>query len=242
QSFHAGGNLRLLNNKLTLQGQLRRQSNNLESQKRGTITRNTANASTVVQVSSRVTAMLSGMLNTIMGDAANDTFAVNSRSTALNATTSLRGRLGAWPSVLSVTFGLQHTTDANPIHPAPAVSAQNITTALQLQVTPAVSLAPSVSGVFTHFAGTDAPAGQKNIYAGMAARARFLDNRLRTGASFSRTFSQGRKVTSGSAQIGYPIVWNAKLSLRARYNSYTAYGSRPAFQESFITVTLTRSF
>jgi hypothetical protein len=242
QAYHVGGNLRMLGNRFTLQGQVRRQANNLADQKRGTITRNTANASTVVQLSSRITAMVSGMLNTIVGDAANDTFAVDSRATALNATTSLRGQLIGRPAVLSVTLGLQHTTDSNPIHPAPAVSAKNVTTALQLQITPAISLAPSVSGVFTRFSGANAPDGQQNIYAGLGGRGRFLDNRLRTSASFSRTFSNGRKVTSGSAQIGYPMLWNANLSLRARYNSYTAYGMRPAFQESFVTVTLTRSF
>ncbi len=242
QSYHAGGNVRMLGNRLTLQGQVRHQTNNLASQKRGTITRNSANASTVVQLGSRVTGMVSGMLNTIVGDAASDTFAINSRSTALNATTSLRGHLVGRSAVLSVTFGLQHTTDSNPIRPAPAVSAENVTTSLQLQITPAISLAPSVSGVFTSFTGANAPAGQKNIYAGLGTRGRFLHGRLRTAANFSRTFSDGRKVTSGTAQIGYPILWNARLALRARYNSYTAYGMRPAFQESFVTLTLTRSF
>lgn len=242
QSYHAGGNVRMLGNRLSLQGQVRHQTNNLASQKRGTITRNTANASTVVQLGSRATAMLSGMLNTIVGDASSDTFAVNSRSTALNAMTSLRGHLVGLPTVLSVTVGFQHTTDSNPIRPAPAVSAENVTTALQFQITPAISLAPSISGVFTSFSGANAPDGQTNIYAGLGSRGHFLHGRLRTAANFSRTFSNGREVTSGSAQVGYPVLWDATLSLRARYNNYTAYGMRPAFHESFITMTLTRSF
>jgi hypothetical protein len=137
-----------------------------------------------------------------------------------------------------VAYSLQQTADHNVVMPVPRMIAHNVSGSVQLDLTPTVSVAPTGSVVVTRMDGS----GQTNVYAGLRASARLMDNRVRSSANVTRTFSHGREISSVMAQVSLPLAYGTSLSLRARHQDHSAFGSRPAFRESFLTVSVTRSF
>ena len=65
---------------------------------------------------------------------------------------------------------------------------------------------------------------------------------MRSSASVTQTFSSGRHVFGLLGQLDYPLFWNSRLSFQARHTRYGAIGAQPAFEESFATMSLMRSF
>jgi len=237
RAYDLGGSLRLMQNHLVLQGQYQHQNDNLLRQKTSTTDRDALVGSATLLLGRRVSTSLTVMSNVIANNAAVDTFVVNNHTFALTTSTSLVAGLFGLPATYSVSYALQRASDANVVTRIPDVTVHNLSTSVQVRLSRAVSLTPTASLAVT--SNADAPT-QRNLYLGFRGQARA--GRLSGSASVTQTFSSGRHVFGLLAQADYPLVWDARLSLQARHTRYGAIGAQPAFQESFATVSLARSF
>lgn len=239
RQYHLGADTRVWDNRLLLQGRFQHQNNNLLGQRTYTTRRLVGTATASVRVTNALTLGVTGMRNVMDNDAQVDTFRVDHRSDALMTNVSLQYGTFGLPSVLTVAYSLQETVDENVVMPVPQVTAHNVSASVQVGVTPTISLAPTASVVVTRM---DGGSGQHNIYAGFRGAGRFLDNRLRTSLGITRTFSHGREIFGVTAQASAPMAFGTTVSLRSRHQNHSAFGSRPAFRESFLTLSLSRSF
>jgi len=237
RAYNAGGNVRLLRNRVSLQGQYQHQNDNLIGQKATTTNRDAVMASLSALLSRNVTATVTGMNSVIANDAVVDTFVVDSRSLALTANTAVQTALGGMRTTVSVAYAFQRTSDANIITQIPRITVHNLSTSVQLALSKRVSVTPSVSYAVTNTEGGER---QSNLHAGFRGQGRF--GNLRPSVSFSQTYNNGRAVTAATGQLSYALPWEARLSLQGRHSRYAAVGNRPAFQESFLTLSLARSF
>lgn len=239
RSYHINAVTQIWEGRLALQGQYRSQANNLVSQKLNTVDRNTANASITARLSQAVATTVTGLLMTVGNDAPGDSARLDTRSVAVTANTAVQSETFGRASTFGIGYSFQQTTDGNILSPVPSVTSQNVTGSLQIAITPAIGIAPSISGAVTQGAGIEK---QHNILYGFRGNGRFLDGNLRTTANINHTISHGRQVTGAQVQASYPVWWGTDLSFQARHNRYSAFGNRPEFQESFVTTSISRSF
>ena len=237
RAIDLGGSLRLLRGQLTLQGQYQHQNDNLLHQKAATTDRDAVMGTAAMLLSRTVTLSVTAMSNVIANDAAVDTFKIDNRSFALSTNAAIQSRLFGHPSTISLSYALQHTADDNVITQIPGVTVHNLATSVQIPLTRAFSVSPTASLAVVENTGA---ATQRNIYLG--ARAQYRAGALRTSAALTQTFSSGRHVFGLTGQMDYPLFWDSRLSLQARHTRYSAIGNQPGFQESFLTLTLARSF
>lgn len=237
RAIDLGGTLRLLQGQLTLQGQYQHQNDNLLHQKAATTDRDAVMGTASMLLGRTLTLSVTAMDNVIANDAAVDTFKIDNRSFALSTNASIQSRLFGRPSTISLSYALQHTADDNIVTQIPGVTVHNLATSVQIPITKALSLAPTASLAVIQNTGA---ATQQNIYLG--ARAQYRTGALRTSGGLTQTFSNGRHVFGLTAQADYPLFWDSRLSLQARHTRYGAIGNQPAFQESFFTMSLARSF
>lgn len=237
RAYDVGGNVRLLRNRVSVQGQYQHQNDNLLGQKMATTNRDALIGSLSMLVTRAITATLTGMNSVLLNDAAVDTFVVNNRSLALTANTAVQTSLAGMRTTVSVAYAYQRTADANVVTRVPRITVHNLSTALQLGLSRAVSVTPSVSYAVTQSEGAES---QSNLHVGFRGQGRF--GALRPSVSVSQTYNNGRAVAAATAQLTYALPWEGRLSLQARHTRYAAVGSRPAFQESFLTLSLARSF
>ena len=237
RAYTLGGNVRLLGNRLSLQGQVQHQNDNLLGQKATTTGRDALMGSAAMLFSRSVTATLTAMSSAIANDAAVDTFVVDNRSFAVTANTAVQHRLFGRQASLSVAYALQHTADGNVVTRIPDVTVHNASTSLQLSVAPGFSVAPSLSLALTRSAA--APT-QRNVYLGVRAQGRF--GQVRTSFSASQNYSSAPGVFAVTGQLSYTLPWESRLVLQVRHSRYGAIGTHPAFRESFVTTSVSRSF
>jgi hypothetical protein len=237
RAFNLGGNVRLAQGKVSLQGQYQHQNDNVLDQKIATTNRDAFVTSAALMLSRKFSSTLTLMVNTIVNDATVDTFVVDNRSFALTASASLQGALLQRQTTYSLTYALQRASDANLITRVPEITVHNASAAVQLAVSKAVSVSPSVSFAVTH---NSAAATQSNVYAGFRGQGRFGD--LRTSLGVTQTWNAGRGVFAVTGQANYTLPWESRAALTLRHTRYDAIGARPAFQESFATLSVSRSF
>jgi hypothetical protein len=78
---------------------------------------------------------------------------------------------------------------------------------------------------------------------GFRGNGQFLGGKLRSSASVTNArTSGGRDVFGASSQTSYELFWSTRATLSTRYAQYSAFGTRPAFRENFVTLGVTRSF
>lgn len=237
RAIDLGGTVRLVRGQLTLQGQYQHQNDNLLNQKAATTDRDAVMGTASILLGRTVTLSVTAMDNVIANNATVDTFQIDNRSFALSTNAAIQSRLFGHPSTISVSYALQHTSDDNIITQIPGVTVHNLATSVQIPLTRAFSIAPTASLALTE--NTGAPT-QRNVYLG--ARAQYRAGSLRTSAALTQTFSNGRHVFGLTGQADYPLFWDSRLSVQARHTRYGAIGNQPAFQESFLTLSLARSF
>ena len=237
RALDLGGTLRLLQGQLTLQGQYQHQNDNLLHQKAATTDRDALMGTASLLVGRRVTLSVTAMDNIIANDATVDTFQINNRSFALATNASIQSQLFGRSSTISFSYALQHTADDNIITQIPGVTVHNLATSVQIPLSRSFSVSPTASLAVTENTGA---ATQRNIYLG--ARAQYRAGQLHTSAALTQTFSSGRHVFGLTGQADYPLFWDSRLSFQARHTRYSAIGNQPAFQESFLTLSLARSF
>jgi hypothetical protein len=239
RAYHVNGTTRTRDGRVTLQAQLRHQTNNLVSQKLNTVDRNVANMTVATRLTDALSFSVTGLLTTLSNDAVSDSTRLDTRSYAVNTNTALRRQLFGLPGVLSLAYGVQHTADGNAFAAVPGVTSHTLSSSVQLALSPTLSVAPTLSGVLTEGDGMER---QENVLLGFRGAARFLDGSLRTMANLNHTVNQGRQVSGFQFRASYPLGWGTDLSLQARHTRHSAFGDRPAFRESFATTTISRSF
>lgn len=237
RALDLGGTVRLLQGQLTLQGQYQHQNDNLLHQKAATTDRDALMGTASLLLGRSVTLSVTAMNNVIANDATVDTFQIDNRSFALSTNAAIQSRLFGHPSTISLSYALQHTSDDNIITQIPGVTVHNLATSVQIPLSRAFSVAPTASLALIENTGA---ATQRNIYLG--ARAQYRTGALHTSGALTQTFSSGRHVFGLTGQADYPLFWDSRLSFQARHTRYSAIGNQPAFQESFMTLSLARSF
>ncbi len=237
EGYDFGGSVRLLQNSLSLQGELQHQNDNLLGQKLATTSNDAVVLTGSWRIAPTLTTTLSGQSNVVANNSPVDTFAVNTHSIGLTAMTAWQASLFHRTSVLAVAYTLQRTTDLDPFTHLPRMTVHNVSLSDEISLTSAISLAPSLSVAATQTTGA---ATQENVYAGFRGQGRF--GKLHLSAGTSQAFSAGRRVSALTSDDSYLLPWQSRLSLQLRYTSYTAYGTMPAFAESFATLTVSRSF
>ena len=239
QGFHVGGNVMLFSNRLALQGDTRMQSNNLLGQKSARTDRSTSTLSAMATIrptlSVATTVLLSGAASA-KSDAAPG---IDMRTTAVSSTITNRTSVMGRATALSVTYAFQNSRDVLPGSVIPGTTGNNVTSSITTAFSPTLSAGPSFSIVKSATVGQVA---QGNALLGMTLRAKLLsDNRLQVNGNVSNTFSSGRQVRAMRAEAQYPVLWGTSLSVQARHTAYSRYASRAAFNESFLTMGITRS-
>lgn len=239
RNWDLGGSFRLLRGRLAVQTRYLNQANNLTSQRRNTVNRNTVQAAIIARPLRSVSINVSGVYNTMVNDATSDLDRLDNQAIALNTGVAWRHELLGMRNSLGLEYGYQETESRDTWIGASRIWTQRVSGSYQFRVTREISLSPKVSLVLTRGTGLEE---RKNTRLGFNGRARFLDGRLRTSASVSNTTSSGRDAFSTRIRASYPVVWGTELSLQVRHQRYSALGRRPAFNESFFTFGLSRSF
>ncbi len=239
QAFHVGGNVRLVDSRLNLQGRFRHQNNNLLDQKEFTTSRNIISASASVRASQRVTTNLSVSANTIGNDAASDTFGIDNTSIAVATNTAITANLLGKTSAITVGYTISRTSSGNEVRPVPSVTVHNLSTGVQLTLSPRFSVGPTVSAVVNSIEGQDS---ETNIFLGARGSGRFLDDQLRTTLNITRTQSSRRDMFRALARATYQLPFGTDLSVQLRHTRYSSFGMRDGFDETFLTTSVRRSF
>ncbi|HSH45676.1 MAG TPA: hypothetical protein VK966_07460 [Longimicrobiales bacterium] len=239
RAYHANAMTQFWNGRLAVQGQYRNQSNNLVDQKLHTVDRVTANGSVTARLTDAVATTFTGLVSDLTNDAAADSARLDLRSVAATANVAVQSELLGRASVLSLGYSLQRTDDGNVNAAVPTITAHNVTGGVQVTLSPRFSVAPSVSAVLTDGEGVEE---SRDVLFGFRGTGAFLDGDLRTMGNLTHSSSRGRQVSSGRLQASYPVGWGADLTFQARHNRYSALGDRPAFNETFVTTAISRSF
>jgi hypothetical protein len=242
QGYNVGGNVALFDSRLSLLGETRSQIDNIQDQRAARTERGTNMLSAALSVTSSTSTSLTLLTNRAATEVSPLAAGIDLHMLALTGAVSTRASLFARPTSVSIAYGYQTSRDALPATLVPNVVGQNVTVTVLSALSKDVSLGPSFSGVLNKVGDGDS---DTNLLFGFAGRARlFNDGRgggLNTSANLSNTFSAGRQVRSARAEASYSLPWETRLSVQARHTSYTAFATRPAFNESFLTIGMTRS-
>jgi len=237
RTISGSGDLRLAGGRVMLQGQVQHQTDNLAHQRAYTTSRNALTGSVAILFTRDLMTSFTAMVNTILNDATVDTFVVDNRALALTASAAWQTELAGMRTGLNLAWAYQRTSDANVVTRIPLVSVQNVSAGLQVAVSRALTLSPSLSFASTSTAGA---ASQQNVFVGLRAQGRF--GSVRPSLAFARTYSGSRAVTTLTGQASWALPLGTRLTLQGRHARYDAVGTRPAFNESVLTLTVGRSF
>lgn len=239
RALSLGGNVELGDGLVSLQGQVDHQNDNLLGQKIATTGRNVYMGSIAVRGGSALTTSVTAVLNSVANDAPVDTFAISNHALVLSTTTAIAHHFLGDPAMTMLTYSLQSVGDASGLTPAPHVTVHDLSASLQINPSPGVSFAPTLSGVITSTEGQEA---QRNLFAGFRGQGSFLRGKLRPSASVTQSFTNGRRVFGVRTQTGYELPGGARFVLSTRLTDYAAFAGRAAFREAFITTSIARSF
>lgn len=239
KGYEVDGGLQLLDGVVGLQGRYQQRTNNLASQRLNTVDRRTMSSSVNVRASQAWTAVVTGVLTTMVNDAPSDSARLDNRATTLVTNLVHQLELFGNPGTITLSYNLQQTTDDRAGAAVPEVTTHQLQTSVQIPFSETVSGTPSVSSVFTT---GDGIADRTDVYLGFNGQGRFLDGDLRTNAGVSTTVSRGRRIFNANVRGMYPVGLGADLVAQFRQVEYGAFGDRPAFGESFFTLSVSRSF
>ncbi len=239
RAFTFGGNVGLLQNRMLLQGQWQHQNDNVLGQKVATTNQDAVMVSAALRPADNLSATVTAMGNAVVNDASIDTFAVNDHSYALTTSLALQESLLGKPATYSLSYGIQRTHDISVVMPVPRVTVHNVAGSVQITLSTAIAVAPSLSLAATQ---TDGATTEKNVFVGFRGTGRFLQGRLTASFDASQTFANSRGVMGVNSQVTYALPWTSRLMFQTRYSHYAALGSQRAFTESFATLTVARTF
>ncbi|MFN9576718.1 MAG: hypothetical protein ACK6AH_09170 [Gemmatimonadota bacterium] len=239
RSWMLGGAVPFLGARGTLSLQAQRMADNVLGQKTFTPGRDHYVAAISVRPVESVSLSANALYNLVGNDAPDDSLRRDVRMLSLNTGAGLTHGVFGRRATTTLAWTFQRTDDAAPRPLAPDVTVQNVTVSEQVNLTDAIALAPSLSWAVTAPAGGTA---QRNAFVGFRAQARGWKDRLNSSATLSRTFTAGRQVTAARVQATWQLPYEASLLLQGRWNAYSAFATRPAFRESFLTLAMSRPF
>jgi hypothetical protein len=239
KGYRVDGGMRFLDDALGVRARYQHRTNNLASLRRNTVDRQTVSSTADLRTGQAWTVVLTGVYTTMVNDAESDSLRLDNASSTFVTNLVHQRELFGSPSTINLSYNFQRTTDDRAGTPVPEVTTHQVQTSVQIPFTQTLSGAPSVSGVFTTGDGIE---DRTDVFLGFNGQGRFLDGSLRTSAGVSTTVSRGRQVFNANLRAVYPIGWGADLVARFRQAEYGAIGDRPAFGESFFTLSVSRSF
>lgn len=240
RTLGAEASTQLLADRLVLQGQLRRQNDNLLDQRATTTTRDIAAGGAVFRFSDRLNASVNASLNLIGNGAPVDTFVVDVRALATAAMLSWQTEWLGRRTVLSGSVARQASTDGNTVTNVPDVTATNVALGVQTNLTPRLVVAPSLA--FVRTVSTPGITAD-NLQLGFRSSGTLFRDRLQLGASVTdaRT-TNGRAVRGMTANASWALPGDVRAVLAARANTFEAFGTSPRFVERLATLSMTRNF
>ena len=239
RGFNVGGNVNLFSNRVSLAAETRAQANNLLGQKVARTDRNNTMMSAVFAITPSLMMANTMVLSTAGTQKSDAAPGLDMHTMAVTSTITNRVTLFARPTAISLTYALQNSKDHEVGSVVPGSTGNNLTASVTTTMSQFVSAGPSLSIVNNSTGGQK---GENNVLLGMTARARLLaGQRLSLTGNVSNTFSSGRSVRAMKADASYPVFWDTKLAIGARHTAYSAFATKPAFNESFLTIGMTRA-
>ncbi|MDB4906307.1 MAG: hypothetical protein JWO05_1091 [Gemmatimonadetes bacterium] len=239
RGFNVGGNVNLFSNRISLAAETRAQANNLLGQKVARTDRNNSMMSAVFAITPSLMMANTVVLSTAGTTKSDAAPGLDMHTMAVTSTITNRMTVFARPTAISLTYAFQDSKDHEVGSVVPGSTGNNITASITTSVNQFVSAGPSLSIVNNSTGGQK---GENNVLLGMTGRARLLaGQRLALTGNVSNTFSSGRSVRAMKADASYPVFWETKLAIGARHTAYSAFATKPAFNESFLTIGMTRS-
>lgn len=239
RNWDVGGSVRMLGGRVALQGRYLNQANNLTDQRRNTVDRNTIQSSVMVRPARALSVNIAAVWNTMVNDARSEVDRLDNDALALNTGVSWRHRIFGLQTTLGGEYGYQQTNSRDTWIGASRVWTHRISGSYRVRVSRTLSFTPKLSLVTTNGTGIEE---RRNTRLGFDGRGRFIGGKLGLNASVANTTSQGRDAFSVRSKATWPIGWGTELSFQVRHQRYTAFGRRPAFNESFFIFGLGRSF
>jgi hypothetical protein len=237
--YNVGGNISLFSGRLGLTADTKQQSNNLVDQKTAATDRLSNTGSVVLALTPAFNNTFTVSTSNSVTGATEVAPGVDMFTLALTAGVNTRVNVLSKATALSLSYSYQTAEDRQPATIIPRTVGHNVTANVTATLTPKISLGPQISAV-TNRSGSGEP--QDNMLLGFNVRARMLEkDRMTVSGNLSNTFSSGRQVQAAKFEVGYMLPWDARLAVQFRHSNYAAFANKPAFNESFLTTTVTRS-
>ncbi len=144
KTINFGAGVRLLDNKLTLQGSFQTQSDNLLSQKLYTTTRSNINFTITGRPINELNLTFGTMINSMENDASSDTFRVDNINSTYMVNATSQFLMFKQSQVIVLSYTTQNAEDNNIFRKGNGVTVQNILFSVTSTITPNWSVSPSI--------------------------------------------------------------------------------------------------
>lgn len=238
KTINLGGGIRLLENKLTLQGGFQSQSDNLLSQKIYTTSRTNVNLTATVRPINELNLTLGTMINSMENNASSDTFKVDNVNSTymLNATSQFL--MFKQSQVIVFSYTTQDAKDNNIFRKGSDVNVQNILFSLTSTIDPSWSVSPSVM-----FNILEMPLIGKTTTSNYNLRInnKMMNNKLSSSIVLGYTSSENIKSTVLGITSAFSITSADAVSLNLR-SSFNELKNASEFNEHKANFTFTHRF
>jgi len=238
KTINLGGGIRLLENKLTLQGSFQSQSDNLLSQKIYTTSRTNVNLTATVRPLNELNLTLGTMINSMENDASSDTFKVDNVNSTymLNATSQFL--VFKQSQVIVFSYTTQNAKDNNIFRKGSGVKVQNILFSITSTIDPSWSVSPSVMINIL-----DMPLIRKTTTSNYNLRInnKMMSNKLSSSIVLGYTSSENIKSTVLGITSAFSITSADAVSLNLR-SSFNELKNASEFNEHKANFTFTHRF
>jgi hypothetical protein len=214
--------LQLFGNRLSLQGGLQLQRDNVVSQKLFTTSRNTFSLAISTRPFDRVSIGFNGMENIITSDAQSESLRTNNVVRSLSANANFQFNVMGLEQSLSTSYVLQASEDLNITRRGHGVTSNNVGGTLTTRISRLWSVSTGIS-----YTGTDIQSQGLRSMVNMNCRlnGKFLNSRLSSSTSLDYSTSETSRITNVSAQASYPITRDDILSTLLRASSFRSTAS-----------------
>ena len=233
-----GGGVRLLENKLTLQGSFQSQSDNLLSQKLYTTSRTNINLTATVRPINELNLTFGTMVNSMENDATSDTFKIDNVNSTYMFNSTAQFQLFKLNQVIVLSFTTQNAEDNNIFRKSYSINVKNILFSITSYLNPQWSLSPSL--MFNILDMENFGKSTTSNY-NLRVNNRILNNRLSNSVSFGYTTSDNIKSTILGITSAFSITPADAVSFNLR-SSFNKLKSSSEFNEHKANFSFTHRF